>query len=110
MKKHFLHFLSLILWMSFCYACSNDNQNIKKQDLSNNSKKIDSDYHKNNFDSLIMVIDKEIGPKLDYGEELLPSIEFLDIYEHSSVYLEDAIRFISKEQFKYQQAAVCIFA
>jgi len=104
-KKLIFLGLSLPIFGTAYSSCSNTDQRNEKQ--ASNDTKNDATYHKKNFDSL-MSVDKNLH--LDYYEELLNDKAFVSIYEHSSLYLNDAIAFLSKNNFNTMQAEVCICA
>src|SRR5260221_6351027 len=90
--------------MSLYFGCSNNQSNEKHTSNKGFSK---VNYHKKNFDSL-MSADKNL--ELDYYEELLNDKVFVDIFEHSALYLNYAKAFLSNDHFNPMQVEICICA
>src|SRR6267142_1257878 len=105
-KKTQLCFVSLVI---FLFSCSNEPRKTHETAAFAPQSILDSNYHKKNFDSLFAIVCKDTSG-LDFSEELLTSSSFRVVYEHSSAYLEDAIRLLSKGEFNTMQASSCIFA
>jgi hypothetical protein len=104
-----LKFLTLLLF-AFSLGCTNHvdkNQNLRDSTIDS-EKNIN--YTKKNFDSLMQAINKEIGDSLDNSEELLSSPSFMEVYNHSSLYFEDAMGLLSKNNFTNWTPFVCILA
>ena len=102
---YFLIFIFLII-----SSCSDRNSGDKSPEILVASDVLDSNYHKKNFDSLIITIDRETASNLDRSEEFLGNGNFLSIYDHSAFYLEDAINFISNDSLTGRRPFICILA
>jgi len=99
MKYNYL--LSVLFIIGLVGACSSSDQKIRS--ILMNQKK--------NFDSSINIIDKAIGDSgLDYHEEIVSDTNFLNLFEHSKIYKEDAIRFLKDSGHTSQQLLICILS
>jgi len=105
--KNFLGFLvSIILTINLC-GCSNNNQSHKKTSSLEKSGAADLNYKEKNFDSLLKV---NAHLDLTYYGELLNDKAFIDVMQHDSLYLGDAITFLTNNNFTQDQVAVCLCA
>ncbi len=108
--KPFIAAVCAFILVFFFDACSDRREKKDSKNRADHTNTVDSNYSKGNFDSLMVVIEKAFPTGIDYGEEVLPSQAFKAIFDHSSIYLEDAIAFLSKENLSKLDASVCIFA
>ncbi|HEX8023465.1 MAG TPA: hypothetical protein VF500_26195 [Mucilaginibacter sp.] len=103
-----LYILVAFLLISFG-ACSNSNQGTSKQNGADSSKhKIL--YHKKNFDSLMVVVEKHAESGLDVSEALLADSAFLEIFEHGEAYFEDVNKHLLQERFTHTEGGIWIYA
>lgn len=109
MKKYPLIVYALFFVILFS-DCSDRQKEQKNANVFEPENPTDSNYQKKNFDNLIVAIDKEIGTNLDRSEELLGNKKFVEIYDHSSVYLQDAIKFLLTDTLSGWRPFVCILA
>ena len=70
---------------------------------------LDSNYHKISYDSTILIIDKK-GKELESWDMLLTIDEFKNLYNHSFIYMENAVAFLSEKIFTIEQKNICVFS
>jgi len=103
--KNSLSLLLIIILTIQLYGCSNNNQSHQKTSSLEKSKTADLNYKKKNFDSLLKV---NAHLDLTYYGELLNDKAFVDIMEHDTLYQDDAIAFLTNNNFTQDQVAVCL--
>ena len=86
--------MKYIIFLFFYCSCLSKTQ----KNADTNHSPNDSGYHKKNYDSIIIAIDKKVGANLTYHEQLLNYPEFVDIFKHDSLYLNEAIEFLRKNK------------
>jgi len=96
MNKCIIYLLVILLLCS----CSGTQDHTAEAGI--NDRPADSNYHKKNFDSLIVALDNKFNWKLEFTKELMGDTGFVEIYEHSSLYIDDMIKFLSEKRALYQ--------
>ena len=94
-----------ILFTSFI-SCSD-----KHGEYSQNEDRVDyTNYKKKNFDSTVIKIEKDLDSSLTYDEELLYLPDFVDLYKHDSIYLDDAIQSLTREKLTGWKMYIAYYA
>ncbi len=68
---------------------------------------LDTNYQKIGYDTTILLIDKKCET-CETWDALFAIKEFIDLYEHSSFYIADALLFISNDRYNDKQKKICI--
>lgn len=111
MKNKICAFLPFLLLVAFCYSCSTDHcdcADTRAKTFKSHLKIAGPDYHKINFNKFI---DVQKNRTLEFhNEEILTDTAFVNVFEHSPVYFDDAMKFLQAGHFNAMQAHVCILA
>ena len=86
------------------YGCTGNNQKPQKK---SSSKTADPNYRKINFEKFIA---EQKDDSLDFYGELLGDKKFVNVFEHSSFYLNDVTLFLNKGNYNSMQVCICICA
>lgn len=104
MKVYLFNILLYTLGLNI-FSCSNSTPTIKNNKLQMGS----TIYQKQNYDSIIMIIAKK-AEGFETSQGLLLIDEFKELFEHDSLYVEDAIDFLAKDSATLQQKKITIYA
>lgn len=108
MKSNLYKFLIGIICVNFCVGCSGSTSSSKIQnDADNKLITMDSNYKKVGYDTTILLIEKKAVNNVSW-DELFGIKEFTDLYEHSTFYINDAIKFLGREEFTPAQKKISI--
>jgi hypothetical protein len=88
--------------MGFLYSCSGPEGKDHNGIAAIPDRSVDSSYHKKDFDSLIVSLDKDFDGNLEFTKALMSDTNFREIYLHSSSYFDDMLQFLSKKRSLYQ--------
>jgi hypothetical protein len=92
------------------YSCTSNQKKNEDKGLINDTDSIGSTHPRIAFDSAIKTIDSSMGISWDRNDKLILIPTFRELYEHSSSYLSDDIRYLSDSNITYRQAAICLYA
>ena len=102
-----LFLIVAIITLNFLFSCAQVKSSKKMQMADSANLLSNTNYQKQSFDSLILVIEQNHKGSVTY-DDLFKIPEFIDIYEHSSFYLKDVINFLMQKQFNIQEKRICI--
>ncbi|MEO8404595.1 MAG: hypothetical protein ABI480_08375 [Chitinophagaceae bacterium] len=109
MKFVLQRFLTGIFYVSFFIGCSGTDSGQASIKNNGNKLKMGSNYSTVDYTATILQIDKK-SENSGTWETLFTDKEFIDIYEHSSSYIDSAIRFLTDEKYSLHQKTVCIYS
>jgi hypothetical protein len=78
-----------------------------KRNPKENKTLVDTNLLKVNFDTTILLIDRKCE-KCESWDALFYFKDFNNIYEHGTLYLADALSFLSNERYNDKQKKICI--
>ncbi len=93
--KNYIKIIYLFLLSTLFYSCTSEQNKTKDKNLHDNEKLMDSSHLKINFDSAVIIIDSVMGQSWDRNDKLILIPVFRELYEHSTLYLDDAINFFT---------------
>jgi hypothetical protein len=94
--------------VNFCVGCSGSTSSSKPpNDVDNKLIIMDSNYKKVGYDTTILLIEKKAVNNVSW-DELFSIKEFINLYEHSSLYIDNAIEFLGREEFTSVQKKISI--
>lgn len=110
MKIELYKLFSSAFFVIFCIGCSGSNSSpVAKQNISNKLTIMDTNYQKVGYAVTILQIDKRCENSGTWDALFADKI-FVNIYEHSSYYVDSAIEFLSDEKFNLHQKTVCVYS
>lgn len=108
MKSNLYKFLIGIFCVNFCIGCSGSTpSSIVQNDADNKQIIMDSNYKKVGYDTTILLIEKKAVNNVSW-DELFGIKEFINLYEHSPFYIDNAIGLLGRDEFTPTQKKICI--
>ena len=109
MKSNLYKIFIGIFCMNFCFGCSGSTSSLKVQNDTDKRLPVvmDSNYQKVGYDTTILLIEKKAANNVSW-DELFGIKEFIDLYEHGSFYIDNAIEFLSRGESTPAQKKISI--
>lgn len=108
MKSNLYRLLIGVFFVSLCSGCSGSiSSPSAKQDIDNKLTVMDTNYQKVGFDTTILLIEKKAINNVSW-DELFGIKEFVNLFEHSSFYIDSAIQFLEREEYTPAQKKISI--
>jgi hypothetical protein len=96
--------------LHFCGGCSGSNSSLSAiEKIGDKSTITDTNYLKVAYVKKILQIDKK-SENSGTWDALFADKDFINIYEHSSYYVDSAAQFLSDEKFTLHQKTVCVYS
>lgn len=107
MLSKFLNFSTCTLVIKFFCACTNltPTNNMKAND--NKSQALDINYQRVGYDTTILLVDRKCET-CETWDAFFNIKEFINIYEHSNLYMTEALLFLSNDKYTDRQKKTCI--